>query len=83
MNKRTNNDYEGHSPETCNYQECHGDSTTKCPFVKDDTPPNPFRKSCNHEWRFLSHLTTLDGLDQSIKFYCIYCLDIKTKPIML
>lgn len=76
----SNNDYEGHTPETCNFQRCTGNQATPCPFLRDLPPLDPIptpivsreirvSTGCKHEWRqlFLDH-------GQTNGFFCIHCL---------
>jgi hypothetical protein len=68
--------YEGHNPQTCNYQICMARVTTPCPFVKEDSEPTPGEddpvKPCSHEWRQL-----VEDHPQHFRFYCIHCAVIQ------
>lgn len=61
---------DGHSPKTCNYNECKADSDTVCPFLADDKQPKqPGSSDCQHEWR-------------PIPLYCIHCMEIREMQML-
>lgn len=63
---------DGHSPETCSYNECNGPADPPCPFLKDtrfeSAPPTP---GCKHEWR--QRFLTEDGIMIAAGYYCVFC----------
>jgi hypothetical protein len=73
--------YEGHSPTTCNYNECLANVNTPCPFMKESVETTHdviFSKECEHEWRQYLDWDANGSLSTLVPkgFYCIYCKTI-------
>lgn len=69
-----NND-DGHSPETCNYNECRANSVFACPFLRNDRADVP-ADECKHEWRQFWQSGHGGEICWPEGFFCIFCKKI-------